>query len=228
MYLWREVGTPLCDSLGCYQATVGGDIQNGKLTQKRVLCMDFWKDGDMEMCPILIEHNDRQYIYAAWYQYHPERKSKGIALWIKKDNSIQPGDFQLIDTIPLKTCYTLGKWKFPKIAGKRWYLSKPIYHDIWHFDLFEYHQQLYMVSVTEDGDNIMLSVSKDYRHFKTFGKPLVNNHNNNYSPCFYKPTAFVKNDTLHLFYTAIAQNDSNRNQLFHTQKCMSEIIQMYE
>ena len=66
------------------------------------------------------------------------------------------------------------------------------------------------------------------RMTNTFGKPLVNNHNNNYSPCFYKPTAFVKNDTLHLFYTAIAQNDSNRNQLFHTQKCMSEIIQMYE
>ena len=74
----------------------------------------------------------------------------------------------------------------------------------------------------------MLSVSDEWKHFKTYRKPLVNNHYTEnycgYCQHYYKPTAFVKNDTLHLFYTANAQDDPNRNQLYHTSSPIKEIV----
>ena len=88
-----------------------------------------------------------------------------------------------------------------------------------------------MVSVAEKGDNIMLSVSEDYKHFKTYRKPLVNNHfSENYTEYrqyYYKPTAFVKNDSLFVFYTANAKDDPNRNQLFFTAEKITKIIKWH-
>ena len=99
---------------------------------------------------------------------------------------------------------------------------------MWHFDLFEYNDKLYMVSVAEKGDNVMLSVSEDWKHFKTYRKPLVNNHYTEnycgYRQYYYKPTAFIKDDTLHLFYTANAKDDPNRNQLYHTSLLAKNIL----
>ena len=218
IYLWRECGTPLCDSLGCYYATVGGIINDGKLKQKQVYVINRWEYGDTEQCPILLEHDGSYYIYAAWYQYVPERKDKGIAIW--KGESIKHLDFILQDTISFNSVYTVDKLVNIPLFGHIFYLSKPLYHDLWHFDLFEYGDKLYMISVAEKGDNIMLSVSEDWTHFRTFRKPLVNNHYTEnycgYRQYYYKPSAFIKNDTLHLFYTANAKDDPNRNQLYHT------------
>ena len=74
----------------------------------------------------------------------------------------------------------------------------------------------------------MLSVSNDWRHFKTYRKPLVNNHYTEnycgYRQYYYKPTAFVKDDTLHVFYTANAKDDPNQNQLFHTAMPASKVL----
>lgn len=74
----------------------------------------------------------------------------------------------------------------------------------------------------------MLSVADDRMHFKTFRKPLVNNHYTEnycgYRQYFYKPTAFVKDDTLHLFYTANAADDNKRNQLYHTSVYIKDIM----
>ena len=85
-----------------------------------------------------------------------------------------------------------------------------------------------MVSVAEKGDNIMLSVSEDWKHFKTFRKPLVNNHYTEnycgYRQYYYKPTAFVKEDTLHVFYTANAKEDPSRNQLYHTAAPVHKVL----
>ena len=100
--------------------------------------------------------------------------------------------------------------------------------DLWHFDLFAYEDKLYMVSVAEKSNNIMLSVSEDCMHFKTYRKPLVNNYYSEnyigYRQYYYKPTAFVKNDSLYLFYTANAKDDPRRNQLFVTSEAMRNII----
>lgn len=85
-----------------------------------------------------------------------------------------------------------------------------------------------MVSVAEKGDNIMLSVSEDWRHFKTYRKPLVNNHFTEnyccYRQYYYKPTAFVKDDILHVFYTANVKDDSKKNQLFHTAMPINKLV----
>ena len=61
-FLWRECHTPLCDSLGCVNATVGGWIENGKLKEKHVLCPNNCHEEDKEQCPILIKHNGAYYI----------------------------------------------------------------------------------------------------------------------------------------------------------------------
>lgn len=72
-----------------------------------------------------------------------------------------------------------------------------------------------------------VSVSKDWKHFKTIKKPLVNNHcSENYTgyrQYYYKPTAVVKDDSLYLYYTANAKDDPSRNQLFLTVKPMCEL-----
>jgi hypothetical protein len=75
-----------------------------------------------------------------------------------------------------------------------------------------------MVSCAEKDDNIMLSESSDWKHFKTWKKPLINNHysekHTGYRQYYYKPTAIVQNDSLYLFYTANSQDDNDRNQLY--------------
>lgn len=225
-FLWRECHTPLCDSLGCVNATVGGWIDNGKLTKKQVLCSNNSHELDIEQCPILINHDGAYYIYAAWYQYEPERKNMGVAIW--KGISLDNPDFELQETIPFETIYTVDKKLNIPLFGHLFYVPKPLRHDLWHFDLFEYAGKLYMVSVAEKGDNIMLSVADDWMHFSTFRKPLVNNHYAEnyygYRQNYYKPTAFIKDDTLHLFYSANANDDSCRNQLFYTSIPVNDIL----
>jgi hypothetical protein len=83
-----------------------------------------------------------------------------------------------------------------------------------------------MVSCAEKDDNIMLSVSEDWIHFRTMRTPLVNNHcsenHTGYRQYYYKPTALVRQDTLVLFYTANSQDDPDRNQLFMSMMKMPE------
>ena len=73
----------------------------------------------------------------------------------------------------------------------------------------------------------MISVSKDWKHFKTRKKPLINNHYSEnytgYRQYYYKPTAIIQNDSLYLFYTANAKEDSKRNQLFLSVKAVKEL-----
>lgn len=231
LYVWRECMTPRCDSLNVIQATVGGILQNGKIDKLQVFTTNTSVNYDLQQCPILFENTcvDSFYIYATWYQYKPIRINKGIAIW-RGTNMVKP-DFHLIDTLPIQSVYTVDKCAQIRLLNYIWYLPVPLKHDIWHFDLFEYDNKLYMVSVAEVGDNIMLSVSDDYKHFKTYRKPLVNNHYSenytDYRQYFYKPTAFVKNDSVFLFYTANAKDDLNKNQLFVTAEKMEKIIQSY-
>lgn len=152
--------------------------------------------------------------------------NNGLAIW--RGSSITEPDFQLIDTLRLPAICTVDKMAQLRLFDHIWYLPRPQKHDVWHFDLFEYKNKLYMVSVAEKGDNIMLSVSDDYRHFKHIRKPLVNNHYSEnytgYRQYFYKPTAFVKDDSLFVFYTANAKEDPSRNQLFVTKEIISKVV----
>ena len=234
LYVWRECNTPLCDSLGCKNATVGGILVDGCLVEKRVLAVNDASNYDMEQCPIILsrggQYVDNQCIkllmYAAWYQYEPERVNKGVAVW--SVTSMDELDFKLRDTVAYSSVYTVDKCAQVRIFGRILYLPKPLKHDLWHFDLFEYNGKMYMVSVAEKGDNIMLSATEDGLHFRTYRKPLVNNHYmenyTGYRQYYYKPTAFVKNDSLFLFYTANTKDNPNRNQLFITREAMANVV----
>lgn len=231
-YLWREFGTPLCDSIGAMAVTVGCILnEDGTLLDKRILCINSLTDGDIEQAPVMIEHNGDRYIYAAWYQYEPIRKNKGVAIWKEDANCVKGGHmcrYQFVDTIPFESCMTVDRAKNISLFSHIFYIPKPLFHDMWHFDLFEYDGKLWMVSVAEKGDNIMLSVAEDWKHFKTFRWPLINNHYTEnycgYRQYYYKPTAFVKDDTLHVFYTANAKDDPNRNQLYHTSVLTKQVL----
>ena len=80
-YIWRECKSELSYSLGSERVIVGGLIEKGRLKEKKVFAINEWKDGDTVQCPILVEHNGENYIYAAWYQYEPVRKNCGISIW---------------------------------------------------------------------------------------------------------------------------------------------------
>ena len=226
IYIWRENFTQTCDSLGCFNAIVGGQLENGIIESPNVYCMNIDLYSDVEQCPILMQRDGIYYIYATWYQYEPVRKNLGLAIW--KGTSLTNPDFELQDTIPFSSTYTVDKCAQLRLRNHIFYFPKPLYHDLWHFDLFEYDNKLYMVSVAENGDNIMLSESNDWNSFKTYRRPLVNNHYCEnycgYRQYYYKPTAFVQDDTLHLFYTANAKDEPNRNQLFHTSASTKSIL----
>ena len=225
-FIWRECKSLQCEQNGGNRMIVGGMLVNGKLLNKQIYAVNSWEHGDYIQCPTLVERDGKYYIFAVWYQYEPVRKNLGIAIW--RGTSLDVSDFELLQTIPIKSIYTVDRIAQLRLFGRIWYIPKPLHHDIWHFDLFEYDGKLWMVSVAERGDNIMLSVAEDWKHFKTYRKPLVNNHYTEndcgYRQYYYKPTAFVNDDTLHVYYTANAMDDPNRNQLYHSSLPAKQVL----
>jgi hypothetical protein len=213
---WRESQTPLCNSINAVSATVGISTTDGKnFSEPKVYLTEMNKDTDSEQCPILIRHGDKYLFYASHYQYRPTRKALGISIW--EGTSIENPDFYLKTTSKLNTIFTCDKYKQLTIAKKTYFIPKPLRHDNWHFDLFEGDNKLFMVSVAEWGDNIMLGESKDFSNFRIKRKPLVNCHFSK-QKYYYKPTGFYRDGILHIYYTARSLNDVKKNELFLTQK----------
>lgn len=224
---WRMFGTPLCYEYDMIEIVVGGKLNSNNECHccDNMYIWNNWNEGDITQCPILMKHNGKYLFYAAWYQYTPERKGKGIAIW--EGTSLDRPDFKLVDTLDFDTPFVCDKLFQKRIGNRIYYLPIPKRYDLWHFDLFEYDGKLFMVSCAEKDDNLMLSVSSDWKHFKTSRKPLVNNHcSENYTgyrQYYYKPTAIVQNDSLYLYYTANAKEDPSRNQLFLSKKAMKDL-----
>lgn len=222
---WREGYTPLADTMKNDYVTVGGYLDNDSLCSVKPLLVNCRANGDTEMCPILMKKDSIYRFYASWYEFEPERKNIGIAIW---ESKFIDKDYSLIDTIKFESVYTVDRCAQIKIAGHIFYIPYPLKHDLWHFDLFEYKEKLYMVSVAEKGDNIMLSVSDDYKHFRTYQTPLINNHYTEnyvgYRQYYYKPTAFVKNDSLYLYYTSHDKEDKAKNNLYLSVESMDKIL----
>jgi hypothetical protein len=216
---WREYLTPLCKDLQVSKATVGFSTFDGiNFSTLQVYLTEKETDIDREQCPILIKRDDKYLFYAVHYQHKPIRKNIGLAIW--EGTSLEKPDFKLKETVKIDPVYTVDKFKQMKIGKHLIFIPKPLKHDVWHFDLFEYKNRLYMFSVAEWGDNIMMSVSEDFINFKTVRKPLINAH---YSEKFYgrrqgfyKPTGYIVNDTLYLYYTTMAKDDEKRNALYLT------------
>lgn len=223
---WRVFGTPLCLEHGKEEIVVGRKVVQddiGTDVDNSIYITNSWKKGDLTQCPILMKHDGKYFFYASWYQYEPERKNKGIAIW--EGTSLDKPDFYLKDTVRFDNPLVCDKLFQKKIGGRLYFVPIPKRYDLWHFDLFEYGGKLYMVSCAEKDDNIMLSVSEDWMHFKTVKTPLINNHysenTTGYRQYYYKPTAFVLRDSLFLFYTANSKEDPSRNQLFMSKAALS-------
>ncbi len=216
---WRECLTPLCHDLNVTRATVGISTRDGiDFSPLQVYLTEKESNIDREQCPILLKRGDKYLFYAAYYQYKPVREGLGLAIW--EGTNLEKPDFKLIGTPKVKPVFTCDKWKQLKIANHYFFLPRPLKYDIWHFDLFEYENKLFMFSAGEWGDNIMLGVSSDYKNFKTRRKPLVNAHYTEqiegYRPYFYKPTGYITHNTVYLYYTTPGKIDRNRNELFFT------------
>ena len=221
---WREYLTPLCSELKVSKATVGFSTLDGiHFSPVKVYLTENESDIDREQCPILIKKDDKYLFYAVHYQYKPVRKNLGLTIW--EGTSLDKPDFKLQNSIKFDSVFTCDKYKQLKIFNKYFFLPKPLKHDLWHFDLFEYKNKLYMFSVAEWGDNIMLSISEDFTNFKTIRKPLINSHYSEqyagYKQYYYKPSGYIVNEILFLNYTSTSE-DGNKNQLlfsktkFHT------------
>ena len=222
---WRTCHTPQCKKNGMEEMVIGGAICEGKVSPKHLYIYNNWEKGDVTQCPILMKYDGKYRFYAVWYQYEPERKNKGVAVW--EGTSLGNPDFNLVGTFEFDNPLVCDKLFQKKMGKKIWYFPRPKRYDLWHFDLFEYDGKLFMVSCAEKDDNIMLSVSTDWKHFKTIRKPLVNNHYSEvfigYRQYYYKPTAVVKNGLLYLYYTANAQDDPCRNHLFLSVKPICDL-----
>ena len=91
----------------------------------------------------------------------------------------------------------------------------------WHFDLFEYDDQLYMILCGRDKSKTTirnpmftyLAVSNDYINFKIFPKPII------YYLKSYRPSAYIDNNgVLHILFSIIGsflKDNSDRN-IAHT------------
>lgn len=224
---WREFQTPLCNQLGVSMATVGFSTMDGvNFSPLQVYLTEKELDIDREQSPILIKKDDKYFFYATHYRYQPERKNVGLAIW--EGTSLKFPDFKLQPTIKLDTVFTCDKLKQLRIGKRVLFIPKPLKHDVWHFDLVEYENKLYMFSVAEWGDNIMLSVSDDFKNFKTIQKPLINTHYTEqkvgYRQYYYKPTGFIHNNMLYLYYTSMGNVDKMKNELFYTKKLIKSLI----
>lgn len=215
---WRECYTPFCLQNNAKRMTVGVSTKDGKVfSDKKIYLVEREKETDREQCPILVKEGNDYWFYCAWYEYIPERKSRGVARW--KGTSLEEPNFVLEDTVLVESPVLRDRWISTKCFGKRIFFPKPITYDLWHFDLYRRSDTLFMVSCSNGSDNIMLYHSLDGKDWVVNNTPLINNHalenTVGYRQTYYKPTAFVENDTTHLFFTSQDMKDSKRNILWH-------------
>ena len=133
---------------------------------------------------------------------------------------MQNPDFILLDTITISPTFTVDKCAQFQAFNHIWYIPCPHRFDLWHFDLVKHTDKLIMVASEEKNDVIMLAESSDGNTFHTHHYPLINNHFMEnyvgYRQYYYKPTAVLTTDTLHVLFTANDADDSAHNQLFHS------------
>ena len=215
---WREYGTDLCDQLNALCAVVGVWTDDGKTFSKKQVYLS--RKGDKigtEICPILIKKDGKYRFYATWYQMsRQDRHNLGIAIW--EGSSLEKPDFKLLKKVPFKTKNVCDKIKQKRLFGHLFFIPKPHKFDLWHFDLFEKNDKLYMIASEEMKDVVMLAESEDWENFKLRRKPLINAHYMEnyvgYRQTYYKPTAFVDKDgNAQIFYTINTKKSEYEHRL---------------
>lgn len=213
---WREYQTENCKKHGVDKATFGmHSTDRGQTFSDYTLFLaESETSSDAEICPIMIKTNDRHVFYTVDYQISPKHKKKGMNIW--EGNLTDGQRFRLAKSIKSGNTFTGGSYCKTEVFGKTFHIPKILKHRLWHFDLYSYNTKLYMVSVREWGNVIMLSVAKEGENFKTFKTPLVNTHYLGYPKTskLYKSSFFIEDDQIHLFFTLTDRFISNR--LYYT------------
>lgn len=216
---WREHKTPRCSHLKVISATFGVYTTDGVTFSNPKAYLKQEEEGiDPELCPTLIKFEGKYRFYCSNYQLYGQRINRGIAIW--EGTNLDKPDFKLTYISNTRKTLTVDKFKQITLLNHLFFVPKPLKHDIWHFDLMEYNKKLYMLSVAEWGDNIMLSESEDYLHFRTYRKPLLNSHYSEnklgFRPYFYKPTGIILNNSLAIYYTISGKNEIKKNNLYRS------------
>jgi hypothetical protein len=217
---WRECDTPLCLENGASKATVGCYTTDGvRFSEVLIYLVHKGDDDDTEQCPILIKRNNRYYFYSVHYQYKPDRKFLELLVW--EGSSLLVPDFERNDKCKITSVYSCDKWKQIRIDQRLYFIPKPLKHDLWHFDLIEFEDKLLIITVSEWGDSVMIGLSTDFINFRLKKTPLINTHClesvSGFRQYLYKPTGYVKDNKLHLFYTVTSKNQVNQNELWYSE-----------
>ena len=142
------------------------------------------------------------FMYTDLLGLYSQQKFKGIAQWT---STSLIATYQYKESVKIANCNKL---------------YRP-----WHMDIFKYDNALYaIVQTNQGGGDICLAKSTDGVHFRLFDKPLVTN-----KTCggieIYKPTAFVYNGKLYVYYTFQSPNRLKFNMMYVTGMSVEELLE---
>lgn len=200
---WRENGSPDTSTTGG-RATFGRYTTDGvNFSEKKLFApLGFsipGKTGDAEMCPIVVNFDGSLKLFGAHYEFTPNRRPYGLAIWDIADNDLDNNQFTLTKTVG--QLYRSG-------------------FNFWHFDLFKHDGKYYCVTTPESGAEILIGVSDDCENFKFWNMPLLSNAVAGTS-YLYKPTAMVHQGILYVWHP---NRIDGRARIFMTQRAFSEVI----
>lgn len=202
--LWRENYTQSCNAIGVRRATFGRYTTDGvTFSDKKLFAKDEFnevgKNGDTEMCPIVIDIDGETRLYGSYYEFSPSRMPLGLCYY-RLDGTMLDGSFTLT----------------PKRYGQLYYKG----FDFWHFDLFAHGGKYYCVVSPENGDVILLGESDDALNFRFWGTPLLSNRVAG-SYYLYKPSVVMRGDTMYLFHP---NRVNGVNQIWMTSANIYDVI----
>lgn len=228
---WRENFTIRTRSDNALRATYGLSITDNSITNfKNSILIEKNEYIDKEVSPTFIKCKSGYRVYAAHLRFkneklhfknaigekisstlllllslleiYNEQKSYGIAIW---ESSSLDSEFKYIKTVTINNCNKL---------------YRP-----WHFDFFEFENKLYILIQTKQCNaDICLGVSDDFENFRLFSRPLLSEDSIN-KVGIYKPTGFVKNSILYLYYTAQDPKKRGENKLYCTKYPMKDLLE---
>jgi hypothetical protein len=141
-----------------------------------------------ELSPSIIQYMNKLRIYHLNGDVHTREHGICTSIEIMEGTNLDNPDFKWLD--------------FGYFTNKDSVKIEP-----WHMDLFEYNNKLYMVFCGQDMTekkfrmNTYLSVSDDYKDFRIFPKPLIQDFDT------YRPTAYVdENGFFNLYFSIIGHN----------------------
>lgn len=175
---WRANFTKELQNNKCARATLGVYTKDGyNFYNRKIFAKETLSNEDREMCPIVVQFDDKILMYACHHQFTPDRIPIGLTIWEIGDNNLKDSVFNIKSEV--KPFYKKG-------------------FDFWHFDVFKYKEEYYCVATPEKADEVLLGRSVDGVNFYFWDTPLISTIGTGRS-YFYKPSAMVFNGVFYLW-----------------------------